>query len=106
MNLADKSTVIDKEACKKHIKEAIKDKTWEPIVQSAFTKCLAEGPKYGEQYQKITGISVETCDFKFDAISDCIDIASFGVSQYSFNVCNYLLLFHLEMPKGLVDKER
>lgn len=80
MNLADKSGVIDIEVCKKHIKEAVKEKSWEPIVQKAFTICLKEGVKYGENYQKITGIPVETCDFKFDAISDCIDIASFGVS--------------------------
>lgn len=43
MSLADKSGTIDKEACKKHIKEAIKDKNWEPIVQGAFTRCLTEG---------------------------------------------------------------
>lgn len=86
-NLADKSGKIDEEACKKHITDIIKDKTWEPIIQKALTTCIKEAVKYAETYQKMTGIDTETCDFKFDAIADCIDIASFTVRLFTLLIC-------------------
>lgn len=105
--LADSKTgVIDKDACKKFITSNIKDKSWEKVIQAAFTKCSTEAIKYGEQYQIHTGIERETCDFKFDAISDCIDIASLSVSLISFlSFFKKFFKIILEMSQGLVDQE-
>ncbi|KAG5669921.1 hypothetical protein PVAND_000211 [Polypedilum vanderplanki] len=78
LQLADSSGNILNDKVKAYIKETIKDASWAKIATAAFQKCSTEAIKYGENYQKLTGISKSTCDFKFDAIADCIDIASFG----------------------------
>lgn len=79
MKLVDEKGNICKEASQKYIKETVKDPNWETIAEKAFLKCIDEAPKYATPYQKLTGISIETCNFIFDTMGDCVDIASFSV---------------------------
>jgi hypothetical protein len=82
--LVDTKGNIDKEGVKKYVEETIKDVDWVALIERAFTKCFDEAPKYAEHYQNSTGISKAVCDFKYDMISDCIDIASFTVTRTNF----------------------
>lgn len=63
------------------IGEKIKDAALKKMMTDSVSKCIAESQKYAEVYQKDTKVPKETCDFKFDAFKDCMDIAIFMVSS-------------------------
>jgi hypothetical protein len=85
LKLVDSAGNFLNDKIKTYIDETIKSASWKKVVNVAFKKCSKEAPKYAENYQQATGIPKSDCDFKFDAVSDCVDIASFGVRKIDTN---------------------
>lgn len=78
--MIDESGNFLDDSVKKYVVEFIKDDAWKKVIDESYSKCIVEALKYAEAYQEATKISKDICDFKYDAVADCIDIASFSVS--------------------------
>jgi hypothetical protein len=80
MKLVDGSGNFDDKKIKGFIDATITDSSWNKIINAGYLKCTKEVPKYAEFFQTHSKIPKETCDFKYEVLRGCIDIASFGVS--------------------------
>jgi hypothetical protein len=81
LKIVDDKGGLHPEAAKQYIKDTIKEPMWQSIMDKAFDRCAKEAPKYTEYNQKLANFPKEECDMTFDYISDCINVASFGVSS-------------------------
>lgn len=82
LKLVDDKGVFDGAKINATLAEMIIDPTWKTLFINTAPKCLNESHKYVEEYQKLSGIPKETCDFKYDIFSSCMDIYAFMVSIF------------------------
>lgn len=71
---------VDAKAALKYLEELLKDSEWKKVMHESFEICNKEIGQLAEKYQKLSNFPKTTCNIKYSAVVDCMDIAAFAVS--------------------------